>query len=344
MNIELVRKVFIFALGCLLISIPTASGLDGKASCDYEKFTIRRVTRKGERPAWSPDGKKLALIQNEFGEALELDLRTKRMRCLTCGFSHDGFLRVHYLKNGDYILTGPMRRTKSQALDRIVGTGLWYLSASLKKAPIPLHQIIHEGVAVSRESFNLAWTITPFQGGSARKDGFTSHLFLGHLEFSDRGPVLVKDRTFKIPGLAEAQDFFPGDEALLFTHFEKNAEVKGINLRTGKITNYSLHPAYDEAEGIFPNGKFACIESNRHKGGGGLFEVISLDIYLLKLDGKGFASRLTRFSERKGIKASNPVVSPDGRKIAFMQGVTAKDPKRLTGEGEGIFLLEFACP
>jgi len=45
---------------------------------------------------------------------------------------------------------------------------------------------------------------------------------------------------------------------------------------------------------------------------------------------------VTRWGEYPGHKASNPVVSPDGRRIAF-QSARSKDP---AGVGYGIFVLD----
>jgi hypothetical protein len=64
----------------------------------------------------------------------------------------------------------------------------------------------------------------------------------------------------------------------------------------------------------------------------------NIDIWKLKLDGKGkdFV-RLTRFNDYEGGKASNPVVSTDGRFMAFQ---TAKTTDR-AGVGYGILLYRF---
>jgi Tol biopolymer transport system component len=108
----------------------------------------------------------------------------------------------------------------------------------------------------------------------------------------------------------------------------------GINLETGKITNYSKSPTYEEPEGIFPDGEYTCVESNRHvcKGGSG-----NIDIYKLRLDGSAHFVRLTYFNDYPGFKASNPVVSDDGRNMAF-QIARVGDP---AGVGRGIFVDDF---
>jgi hypothetical protein len=54
------------------------------------------------------------------------------------------------------------------------------------------------------------------------------------------------------------------------------------------------------------------------------------------MDGGGYVERLTFFSDFPGYKASNPVVSDDGRFVAF-QMAKSKDP---AGVGYGIFLYD----
>ena len=62
--------------------------------CDY-----------GERPYWSPDGSKIAFIENNYGDICEMDFATRKVRNLTKGLGeHHSFLRVLYLPNGDFLL------------------------------------------------------------------------------------------------------------------------------------------------------------------------------------------------------------------------------------------------
>ena len=67
---------------------------------------ITQLTGFGERAVWSPDGKRIAFMSKSFGDAFEIDLSTRLTKLLTGHFRHAGFLRVHYLPNGDYLLIG----------------------------------------------------------------------------------------------------------------------------------------------------------------------------------------------------------------------------------------------
>src|SRR5262249_59187259 len=65
-----------------------------------------------------------------------------------------------------------------------------------------------------------------------------------------------------------------------------------------------------------------------------------IDIWKLRLDetGKDF-QRLTHFNDYKGWKASNPVVSTDGRFMAFQVARVGDEP----GAGRGILLYRFGA-
>jgi hypothetical protein len=106
-----------------------------------------------------------------------------------------------------------------------------------------------------------------------------------------------------------------------------------VDLATKKVTNYSNAPdQYDEPEGIFPDGQFTLVECDRQNRKGSSF----IDLWKLRLDGRGALERLTFFSDSPGYKASNGVIIDDGRFLAF-QMAKSKDP---AGVGYGIFVLD----
>ena len=111
------------------------------------------------------------------------------------------------------------------------------------------------------------------------------------------------------------------------------ADVFGVDLGTGKVTTYrKLAGEYNEVEGIFPDGEHALVESSRDQ-----MQQNSnyIDIWKLKLepDSTDFV-RMTHWGDHPGYKASNPVVSPDRKTIAF-QSARNRDP---AGVGYGIYL------
>jgi Tol biopolymer transport system component len=129
---------------------------------------------------------------------------------------------------------------------------------------------------------------------------------------------------------------------MTFTCYEPHgtASVMGIDLETGSVTNFSKAPGtYNEPEGIFPDGEHTCVEADRQmqqlggRGGSG-----QIDIWKLALDGTGTDFvRLTHFNDYEGWKASNPVVSTDGRFMAFQVAHSADQ----AGVGYGILVQHF---
>jgi hypothetical protein len=145
-----------------------------------------------------------------------------------------------------------------------------------------------------------------------------------------------KDRSCRI----EAQDFYDNDRRMTFTCYELEgmASVVSTELGSEKFTNESQKPGtYNEVEGIFPGGTHTTVEADRQVetlGGKGGFRQI--DIWKLRLGsgGKDFV-RMTHFNDWEGWKASNPVISTDGRFMAFQVAKSADE----AGVGYGILLM-----
>src|SRR5438105_7564362 len=75
----------------------------GENPADHLPQHITQVTWFGERADWSHDGKKILFLTKTFGDAMEIDLATKRIRNLTAHFAHHGYTRALYLANGDIL-------------------------------------------------------------------------------------------------------------------------------------------------------------------------------------------------------------------------------------------------
>lgn len=181
----------------------------------------------------------------------------------------------------------------------------------------------------------------------------TSRLVVADLDLSGSTPRLVNRKVVYESHDAschlEAQDFYDNDTKMTFTCYQTSglapgteilASSMGIDLKTGKIVNFSNAPGtYNECEGIFPNGRYTCVEGDRQVAQlGGHHGSRNIDIYRLKLDGSGkdFV-RLTHFNDYEGWKASNPVVSTDGKFMAFQVAHTADE----AGVGYGIVIDHF---
>jgi Tol biopolymer transport system component len=299
---------------------------------------ITRLTHFGERASWSPDDKRIVFMEKSFGDVFEVDISTKTIRLLT-HFPHAGFLRAQFLPNGDYFLIGA-RTFTDISTTRSRDQEMWILKANAKpgERPIALDHKISEGVAISRRSMKIAWSNTRGQDPDLLAQG-ESVIYTADIVYDGAQPKLTNKKEVvraKTPECTlEAQDFRRNDTELIYTCYRSPfADVLGIELNTGKITVYrKLQGEYNEVEGIFPNGEYTLVESSREQT-----EQNSnyIDIWKLKLepDSKDF-TRVTRWGEYAGFKASNPVVSSDGRRIAF-QSARSRDA---AGVGYGIFVM-----
>ena len=138
-----------------------------------------------------------------------------------------------------------------------------------------------------------------------------------------------------LDAVLEVQNFRPPDENEIIFQSTRGVETFGINLQTGELTNYSLTPdKHEEPEGIFPDGRHTLVESDREASRGKWPE--NIDIYRLALDGSGETQRLTYFSESGKFIGDNPVVSDDGRYVAFQLSRAGSE----AGVGSGIYILD----
>lgn len=311
---------------------------------------IKRLNYFGERPEWSHDGKKILFIGHSFGAVYELEVATGKVLPLTHHYYNGGYLRAHYLSNGDILLAGPEKFDPSDWRNaRFSKMQLWVLSKNLDQPAVPLGTFIWEGPAVSRTELTISWAAYADEKG-VRK------LMLANIDYSTGKPTLINQRVIldntreDIKGATlEPQNFIPHNEHELTVQVGawkrddiKGAEVFGLNIKTGAWVNYSKLPlSYDEPEGIFPDGQSTLVESAQHDPDPTTRTVTNrIDLYRLSLrsdvDDKQKWERMTYFSEEGKFKASNPVVSDDGKYIAFMVAKTAE----FAGTGHGIYILD----
>lgn len=302
---------------------------------------ITQLTGFGERAAWSPDGRRIAFIEKSFKDAFEIDLQTRLTRLLTGHFQHAGFLRIQYLPNGDYFLIGA-RNFTDVSTTRSRDQEMWVMKADLKTPPVPLEHRISEGVAISRKRMKIAWANTHGQLPELLAPG-ESVIYTADILYKEGVPYLTNKQEViraKAPECTlEAQDFRRDDTELIYVCYRRpdKADVFGIDLRTKQVTTYrKIEGEYNEVEGISPDGEWALVESSREQGGAERQTSKYIDIWKLRLvpNSTDFV-RLTRWGDYEGYKASNPVVSPDGKTVAF-QSARNNDP---AGVGHGIFLL-----
>jgi hypothetical protein len=303
---------------------------------------LTQVTSFGQRCDWSHDGQRLIFLEKTFGDVYEVEIATGRLTPLTHHFFHEGFTRALYLANGDILLSGSKTFNAEEPWKsrRPEQAELWVLKRDLSGPPTRLGAHCKEGPTSSRTQMRIAWTI--------------DDIYLADIVYEGGIPRLANQKTLitsdQLPGAIhgwrlETQNFRPPhDGELIFNaHFpsiEYEAEVMGYDLGTGKIVNYSNRPdRYDEPEGIFPDGRYILVESTRHhpKVDPGRKVWDYIDIYKLALDGSGRMERITFFNRGEKYKATNPVVSDDGRYMAFQYSVVGET----TGIGHGIVIWDF---
>lgn len=304
---------------------------------------IEILTHFGERADVSPDNQRIAFMNKSFGDAFVIDLKTRIIRCLTCNVPGAAFLRVMHLTNGDYILIGP-ERFEDIRISRTRDNELWYLNKERGSKPVRLNMKMSEGVALSKNSTKIAFSQVSAQDPTLAPQ--ESRLVVGNVEVSGGSAKLTNLKTVHVSKSndcrLEAQDFYDNDRRMTFTCYEPKGlgSVMSMDLASGVLENMSKVPgSYNEVEGIFPDGKYTLVEADRQcEKLGGQRGSGNIDIWKLKLDGTGkdFV-RLTHFNDFEAGKASNPVVSTDGRFMAF-QSARTTDP---AGVGYGLLLYWF---
>ena len=307
---------------------------------------IRHLTRFGERADWSHDGKRILFVEKTFGDVYEIDVAEKQPRLLTGYYPHAGYTRALYLANGDILLSGPETFDPKNPGPSRVQCFLSVMPKDRKSPPAPLGTKCSEGPAVSRKRMHIAWTHVSAQYANEMPEG-TSRILEADVVYDAKGkPALAnqrlvldsRDLPFKCT--LESQNFRPPDEKeLTFSAYgHQGTDVCGVELATKKVTNYSNAPnQYDEPEGIFPDGKFTLVECDHHNRKGWQH----IDLYKLALDGTGrLVERFTHFNDYPGYKASNPVVSDDGKFMAFQMAKTTE----AAGVGHGLFVYDLSHP
>ncbi len=333
------RSFALLLFSCLLLPLGQRSPED---PLQHLPPNIEVLTHFGERADISPDNQRVAFMAKSFGDAMVIDLKTRVIQCLTCNVPAAVFLRVMHLVNGDYILIGP-DHFENIHTSRTRDNELWYLGKDRGSKPIKLDQKMSEGAAISKKSLKIAFSQTAAQAPDLAPEA--SRLIVADLDLSTTPKLIHKKTVYESKDrrcTLEAQDFYDNDRKMTFTCYEPegHASVMGIDLQTGEVTNFSKAPGtYNEPEGIFPNGLYTAVEADRQcEQLGGQRGSGNIDIWKLKLDGTGKDfTRLTHFNDYEGGKASNPVISTDGRFMAF-QSARTTDP---AGVGYGILLYWF---
>ncbi|MCP4313100.1 MAG: hypothetical protein GY790_17720 [Bacteroidetes bacterium] len=345
MNAKLLRYwtklVFVLVFICSITQASAQQTEGSKAWTDEEHPTyIKRLTHFGERADFSHDGTKILFLNRTFGDAYELELKTGIITPLTHHYYHGGYTRALYLANGDILLSGTRQFNPEESFEwRRFRSELWVLDKSLKEPAVRLGTYCFEGPAISRTRLRVAWTQN---WGFERKPVGYFAIWVADIDYSTGRPLLLNQRMVidnthpDIEGaILETQNFRPTRENELIFQSTLGVETFGVDIETGELFNYTNAPeTHEEPEGAFPDGNYTLVESDRESTIGKWAE--NVDFYRLKLDGSGEMVRLTFFAESGRFKGTNPVVSDDGRFIAFQVPSSTLE----AGVGQGIYLYD----
>lgn len=340
---KLSPSLSISALACVFrLSTGAAEATAAQSPVDHLPPHITQLTSFGERADFSHDGKRILFLTKTFGDAMEIEIATRKIRNLTAHYPHHGYTRAHYLANGDMLLSGPDAFDVTKTREAREQCFLYVLDKSISRPPVALGTKCSEGPVPSRKRMHIAWTHVASEYPNEMPAG-SSRMQEADIVYEDGKPklanqrLILDSRDLPFRCTLETQNFRPSDEKeLTFSAYgHQGTDVCGVDLVTKKVTNYSnATNQYDESEGIYPDGQYTLVECDKHNPRGST----QADIWKLKLDGSGEYTRITYFNEYPGYRASNPVGSDDGKFIAF-QLARSRDA---AGVGHGIFVYDIA--
>ncbi|MFH0758120.1 MAG: hypothetical protein V2B15_12605 [Bacteroidota bacterium] len=327
---------------------PQSGFLNGHPD-DYLPPYIWKVSGFGERPDWSHDGTHILFVDKPMGEVYEMELSTGIISPKTRHFNHHGFTRAMYLSNGDILLSGPNETfDATDPAERDRARDMCWLSVLDKsgtRKPVPLGTLCAEGAAVSRTRLKIAWT---HRGRQFPEMGINHAIILmAEIVYENGIPRLDKQQVvfdsrqlpFKLGNSSlETQNLVPPEDTrLTFAVYTiedgKNTEAFLLDTETGLYTNLTKSPCcYDEPEGVFPDGQYTCVEHGPSRESAWPL----IDLFKLRLDGSGEMQRLTYFTDVKGYKASQGVVSDDGKYLCFQIGKADQE----AGVGFGFYIMD----
>lgn len=315
-------------------------GLSGSPA-DHLPPWIRRLTWFGERPEWRSDGERVLFVSKVYGEIYEYEIRTGRIISLSDHFLHYGFTRAQYLANGDILLVGPgesfdRKDREDRKHARHEAGRMFLLRAPFDEAPHDLGVEVDEGPAVSRSRMKIAWTHGEQAEISAAMIVYEED---GTPRLEQTKKILDLSRFPEGTRLIETQNFVPPEDRILTLSAYQIAgsddtDCFTFDLDSDELVNHTPSEGfYNEPEGIFPDGESTLVEHGSvEKSRWPL-----IDLYQLRLDSPGSLERLTHFTRFSGFKASQGVISEDGRQMIFQIGQSGDE----AGQGYGFFLYDF---
>jgi len=273
-------------LGAALAGVAIASAVAAKPprqlpTADYfnDRFTVERVLDWGSRPIWSPDSKRIVFTRDDKdpGPAYELDLRTRKVTCLTCRWGDAGrVFRIYYLPDDSFLILGPpgLALTKdapsaTTAKPQSGASELYWMPADASRPPQSLDapafgEIALDYIPGPKGEAWIAWgEFVPnmrMSIGSLVHDGASASLTNRTVAYTYPPADPAALVTF-----TETYDFLNDEHAILFFTMEKGLPNNGmykISLSSGRLTRMPTDGQHNETH-VFPNLRYGLEESNR---------------------------------------------------------------------------------
>src|SRR6516164_7042726 len=187
-------ELLLILLGITLYAAETKPNRTDGNPLDHLPANVEVLTHFGERADISPDNQRVAFMAKSFGDAMLIDLKTRRITCLTCNVPGAAFLRVMHVVTGDYIVIGP-DHFENVHTSRTRDNELWFLSKEPGSKPMKLNQKMSEGAAISKKSLKIAFSQTSAQAPDLAPEA--SRLIVADVDLAGTPRLLNKKTVYE---------------------------------------------------------------------------------------------------------------------------------------------------